>query len=546
MKTALISVYHKEGIIEFARQLQKRGVTDIIASGGTAKALKEGGVSVKNVAEIVGGNAILGHRVVTMSREVAGGILAKDTEEDRQELIKLAIPWIDLVCVDLCPLEEEIAREGSTLESVVEMIDIGGPAMLVEHPIMICAGSKANRIIVCSPEDRKLVIDWMDAGQPNMEIFARDLAAKAMYTVVKYYMNFLRYISNGKYEGIIGEKFLDCAYGENPWQSPAAAYSTNRGKMIDFLGLDKISKIAGKDFSYNNLCDIDRLLQTITHIAGVFALNRESVPKIAVGAKHGNACGAIIHESSEECIAQMLTGDLRAIHGGVVVTSFEIRSMEADLLLTYKMETGKTRMLDSIVAPSFSNRAIDILARRAKCRLGTLPALSCLDRDSLDKSLRFRHIRGGFLVQPNYTYLIDLRDPELKKYGPLLMPEEEDQLLFAKAICDTSNSNTITLVNEDMLVGNGVGQQDRVGGCALAISRARSAGHQRMLKNSFAASDSFFPFTDGPEILREAGVKAILANSGSIHDKKIIKFCEDNKLTLYLIPNEIARGFSNH
>lgn len=186
-RNALLSVYHKDGIVEFAKALQGLGF-NIIASGGTAKELAEAGIDVTNVASLVGGGPILGHRVVTLSREVHAGLLAKDNETDRKELERLGIPFIDLVCVDTYPLAEEVRNPKATLESVIEKTDIGGPTMIV-------AGAKGLRIVICKPTQRAKVLEWLKQGEPNRSDFILQLIAEAAYTVSSYYQPLFNYTS---------------------------------------------------------------------------------------------------------------------------------------------------------------------------------------------------------------------------------------------------------------------------------------------------------------------------------------------------------------
>lgn len=530
MKTALISVYNKEGIVDFAKELSDLG-WKIISSGGTAKVLSEAGVKVQDVAELVGGGAILGHRVVTLSREVHAGLLATDSKEDRQELEKLNIPRIDLVCVDLYPLKEEIAKKEATSQSVIEKTDIGGPTILR-------SAAKGRRIVITDPEDRLKVIRWLKEGEPEREEFITALAAKAEKVVADYSLSSARYHSEGKYEGMIGSEVLECRYGENGYQKPAALFSTESG---DPLSLDKFELVAGAAPSYNNLCDVDRLLQTITHIAEGYKINRGKVPKIAASVKHGNPCGAAIGDNEKEVIQKTIKGDLRAIFGGLVMTSFSVTEEIAEELLSYEMPEGQRRLLDGIISPSFDKKAIGMLERKGdKCRFLANPALSDL---GIDTSPRLRYVRGGFLRQPNYTFTLDFKSSDLEKNGKVSESQEDDMLL-AWAVGSTSNSNTVTLVKDSMLIGNGVGQQDRVGGCQLAVRRAKSAGHDT--KGAAAYSDSFFPFVDGPEELAKAGVSAILSSSGSVKDDDVKKFCAKNNIGLYLIPDALGRGFFGH
>ena len=532
MKTALISVYNKEGIVEFAKQIQDLGFR-ILASGGTAKVLSDARLEVTDIATLVGGGPILGHRVVTLSREIHAGLLARHTEEDRKELERLNIPWIDLVCGDLYPLSEEIAKVGATQESVLDKTDMGGPAMLR-------SAAKGRRIVICDPADRVRVVEWLKAGELEKEKMINELCAKAEYIVADYCLTSARYHSLGRLDGIMGAQILEAKYGENGWQTPAGLYESK----ADELSISKFKLVAGTAPSYNNLADVDRLLQTITHIAAGFDANFGEVEKIAVGVKHGNPCGAAVAESPSDSIKEMLEGDLRAIFGGVVMVNFEIDESLAEVLLTHKMPQGQRRLLDGIIAPSFSQGAIDVLKRKGdKCRFLVNPALGHLSKDSLDNHNRFRYVRGGFLKQPNYNFVLNLNLSNVEKIGELSEEQKKD-IILAWAVGSTSNSNTVTITKNQMLIGNGVGQQDRVSCCQLAIKRATDANHDT--KGAAAYSDSFFPFVDGVEVLFKAGVKTIFATSGSVRDGEVKKFCSDNQITLIMLPDPQARGFFGH
>ncbi len=532
-KVALLSVYHKTGIVEFAESLVALGWS-ILASGGTAKTLSEAGIPVQDVASLVGGRAILGHRVVTLSREVHAGLLARPTEEDTIEMEQLGIPYIDLVCVDLYPLHDEIKKPGSTTESVIEKTDIGGPTMLR-------SAAKGRRIVICDPADRQFVIGWLQKGQPDKDEVITMLCAKAEYIVSEYCLASARYHSDGDLDGLVGTKILTCKYGENGYQTPAGLYSCGTD---DSLALDKFEQVAGDSPSYNNLCDIDRLLQTVTHIAAAFTLNFTTLPNIAVAVKHGNPCGASVGKKIEDALKKMIIGDRRAIFGGLVMTNFHIGAKEAKILLTHEMDKGKRRLLDGIIAPSFDKEAVKMLERKGdKCRFISNLALAKLGKSSLDIAPRFRYVRGGFLKQPNYSYVLNLSAPELEKIGKITA-RDFPSIMLAWAIGSTSNSNTVTLVKAGYLIGNGTGQQDRVGGCKLAISRAKDAGHET--KGAVAYSDSFFPFTDGPQVLAKAGIKTIFASSGSVMDKDVKAFCLKKQISLVLIPDKVGRGFFGH
>ncbi|MDA8327306.1 MAG: hypothetical protein M0033_14000 [Nitrospiraceae bacterium] len=339
-----------------------------------------------------------------------------------------------------------------------------------------------------------------------------------------------------------GRLALTCKYGENGYQVPAALYE---GGTADPLALEKFRIVAGTEPSYNNLCDLDRLLQTVIHIAASFEVNRGKVPLISVGVKHGNSCGAAVAaDNPAEAARRMIMGDPLAIFGGLVMVNYPVTEDVAEALVGHGMPEGRRRPLDGIIAPSFDDKAIGFFQRKGdKCRLLANPALAGLGRASLDSSPRYRYVRGGFLAQPNYTYVLDFNDPELKKYGQVTR-QQEDDMLVAKAIGDTSNSNTITVVKNGQLIANGVGQQARVRGAKLALNLVSYSGHDA--KGASASSDSFFPFTDGVEVLAEAGIKAIVATSGSIKDKDVVRFCEDRGIVLYHIPDKKGRGFFGH
>lgn len=354
---------------------------------------------------------------------------------------------------------------------------------------------------------------------------------------------------------VSGEPVSQLLYGENGWQSPAFLFR-DTGLPEDPLAIHNFQALVGAP-SYNNMGDIDRLLQTITHIAAAYDLNQSAVPNIAVAVKHGNACGAAVSHDPAEAIKSMINGDLRAIMGGLVMTNFPIDKDLAELLLFWstpfkgeRQTERQRRLLDGVIAPLITPEAVDIMKRKAdKCRLLVNSALVDMGFGTLDQAPLRRQVRGGWLVQPNYTYVI-----ELFKAASLIpgaakpdIPETKfNDLLLAWAICATSTSNTITIVKDGMLLGNGVGQQDRVGAAKLAIDRAVMSNHGEHMRGAVAASDSFFPFPDGVVTLAEAGIKTILATSGSVNDEKVGNCATELGVTLIALPDKESRGFYNH
>lgn len=528
---AVLSVFDKAGIEDFARGLAELGWR-IYASGGTAEAIKKAGVEVVDTSELSGGGAILGHRVVTLSREIYAGILADASQE--KELETLGIPKIDLVCVDMYPLAEAIKSDSSESE-VIEKTDVGGPTLL--H-----AAAKGKRIVVSRPEQREAVLEWLKSGKPGEEQFRKKLAAAAEYEVADYMLKSASYLGNGDTIGFIGERIAAPAYGENPWQGNAGLYIER--DLDDPLSLGKFQLIEGVELSYNNFTDVDRLLQTITHVAATFDKNNGKIPAIALGAKHGNLCGAGFDDEPKKSIEKMLEGDLRAIFGGSVIVNKQITKELAETIMHYKIEKGK-RLLDIVMAPGVDEDALELLKRKnGKLRVFINPELANLNEKSLDKSTRTRYVRGGRLRQDNYTYVIDYSSPEFQKHNNSFNDSQMDDMQLAWAIGSTSNSNTICIVKDGKLLSNGVGQQDRVTAAELALMRARNAKHD--IKGASAYSDSFFPFPDGPQILADAGVTSILTTRGSIKDEEVIATLKKAGVLFCTFPDPQARGFYAH
>jgi AICAR transformylase/IMP cyclohydrolase PurH len=449
---ALLSVYDKTGIAEFAKGLHELG-WQLYASGGTAKTLADAGLPVTDVATLVGGEAILGHRVVTLSRAIHAGLLAERTPEHEAELTKLGIPRIDLVCNDMYPLFDAINDPKSTEKTIIEKTDMGGPAMLR-------SAAKARAIVLARPEQRTEVLDWLKAGKPDEESFRRKLAAVAEFEVARYVLDSAHYLGGNHVLGIASERVIEPQYGENRWQGRTGLYVNDR--RDDPLALHRFALRQGATPSYNNYVDTDRMLQTMTHIAAGFDTNFGKVPAIAIGAKHGNACGTGIGATPEAAIKKMIDGDRRAIFGGSVMV--------------------------------------------------------------------------------NFTF--DLNSTDVTHHGPEATKQQLEDLVLAWAIGCTSNSNTIALTRDGMLLGNGVGQQDRVSAAELAIKRAEAAHHD--IGGAAAYSDSFFPFPDGPKALSDAGVTALFTTSGSVKDEEVFKSITDSGVALYTIPDGLGRGFFNH
>jgi len=534
-QTALLSVYDKTGIEDFAKGLVELDFT-LYASGGTAQKLQDAGITVKDAAELAGGGAILGHRVVTLSREIYAGLLAENTPEDTAELEKLNIPRIDLVCCDMYPLREAIAETNATDESVIEKTDIGGPTMLR-------AAAKGRRIVLSRADQRGPVLDWLKAGKPDEAAFLRKLAADAETEVASYILDSAKWLQGNDLFALTGYPAVhQPKYGENPWQKTAHLYGVTDND--DPLALHRLELPQGAAPSYTNYTDIDRMLQSVTHVAAVFERNTGTVPCIAIGVKHGNACGAAYGDTPAEAIKGMLEGDERAIFGGAIMVNFKLDEEGANLIMFHHIEHGK-RLIDVVVASEVTPGALKVLERKGdRLKVFTNPALANLSEQTLDTSRRFRTVRGGIMTQDNYGFVIDQTQAELELNGkPFVGKLHPDQLL-AWGIGMTSNSNTITLARNGKMIGNGVGQQDRVSAAKLAVERARSANHDTT--GAVAFGDSFFPFPDGPGVLADAGIKSILTTRGSVKDGEVLQAMLDAGVDFYTLPDELGRGFFGH
>jgi phosphoribosylaminoimidazolecarboxamide formyltransferase/IMP cyclohydrolase len=533
-QNALLSVYHKtETFFNCARSLAKAGVT-LYASGGTAAKLAEAGIAVIDIQTIVG-EKVMDGRVSTLSREIHAGLLARPgVETDLEALEKMGAPFFDIVYVDMYPLAEEIAKPDATEESVTRETDIGGPTM-------IRSAAKGRRIILTDELQLRAITDMIASGEEGASPETRRrLAANGEWTVAQYVATSAVYLSDGAYDAVFGELVGPCKYGENPYMTPAGLYRTDDE---DPLALHRFTAVEGDERSFINLTDADCLLQVLTHIAAGFDLNfNEVLPLMAVGVKHGNACGAAVGADPVEVIRRMVAGDKRAIFGGVVMTNFPVTREVAEALVE-KAEDDPPRLFDGVFAPAFASDATEVLKRyQGKCRMMANPALAVLDADSLDAAPRIRPVRGGYLRQPNYTFILRLDESEV--YGAELTGQQERDIVLAWAVGCVSNSNTVTLVKDGQLIGNGVGQQDRVGAAELAIKRALDAGHETAY--AVAWSDSFFPAPDGPTVLGEAGLTAIFASSGSKRDADTIATCERHRVTLLTQPDTVVRGFAKH
>ena len=545
VKTALISVYAKEGIDVFAKRLRDLG-WQILASGGTAKFLENAGIPVKDVADLIGGAAILGHRVVTLSREVHAGLLSRNIFEDIAEMEQLGLPRIELVCCDFYPLATEIAKPDCTIASVVEMTDIGGPTMGR-------SAAKGGRIVICDPADRQLVIDQLEATGDVDEKTRQYLRAKAEAVVTAYCLDSARFHSFGEFDGLVGWKIFELAYGENRDQSPAQLYSSGTSDPLSWDNFELVSGLPG----FINMADGDRTLQILCLLAEAFRRNfKGRVPFIVIACKHGNPCGAAIDWNDPgTALTKALLGDYTAVMGAEVMTNFEITDELAEDLFRVPAHLS-ARVdrsfwgVDVVFAPGFSENAIDLLGKKERRRLLVNPALA--NPVMSEDEWVIHPVRGGFLKQKAPRFIFEIAAVEEWIGQQLLGPHDHSSLIIAWAVAWRASSNTVALAKRNMLIGLGCGQQDRIACVRLCLDRAERSGHNTT--GSLFASDAFFPYArrkreedpfEGPELLDQAGCIGGVVPADGKNLAEVKKFFESANMAVAFLPKE-HRGFSGH
>jgi len=516
---ALISVYYKDGIVDFAVSLQALGFT-IVSSGGTAKHLKKNGLSnVIDAAEITSFPPILDHRVVTLHPKIHGGILAKNTPEHDEELKKYSMNRFEIICVDLYPVEEAIAKPEATIESVMELTDIGGPTM-----IRGAAKNHNNGVtVICDPKDRKRVIDELQFCGKVRESTRANLAEKVFSVMSKYDAAIRKYLAKTIKVQDTDTLFLgpakELAYAENKDANPAKLHPLEGNN--DPLALHRLEEISG-DPSYISMADTGQLIDILCRLAEAFRLYCGRVPYIALAGKHGNPCGAAIDwQNPVIAIRKALNGNSVAVMGGEVVVNFPITDELGKELYAptpeSRLNIGRPNWgLDIISAPSFSKNAIELLGQREKRRLLVNKYLVAPVLQSDEWELKT--VRGGFLKQKTPRFILKIEEAQelVGEYiWHSISSEEIDTLFIAWAVCWRASSNTVALAKDRMLIGLGCGQQDRIECVRLCINRASGAGHST--KGSIFASDAFFPYPSG----KLPSVKEIMSVFKSFKIKKI-------------------------
>jgi|SRR5690625_65934 len=495
IKTALISVFSKEGLEPIARKLEKLDVK-ILSTGGTYNYLVDLGVSVEKVEDLTSYPSILDGRVKTLHPKVFGGILARREEDHLSELTKYEIPPIDLVIVDLYPFSQTVAETDEESE-IIEKIDIGGISL-----IRAAAKNYQDVVVVSSRNQYDSFANLLDEKEGNTSLEDRKKYAREAFAVSsRYDSEISRYFGGGGESGQFlvqkrGEKIL--RYGENPHQK-GAFY----GSMEDVF-----EQLSGKELSYNNLVDVDAAVQLMSEFA-------DAPPTFAI-LKHTNACGVAMGDTVLEAWTRALAGDPVSAFGGVLISNRAI-----DLETAEKIDE---LFYEVLIAPGFEEDALDFLKKKKNRVLLEL-------KEFYRSEKTFKSLLNGVLVQDS-----DHRtetEADLERVTKVVPDGDQiKDLLFANVCVKHLKSNAIALVKNLQLIGMGAGQTSRVDAMKQSVEKAKGFGFET--EGAVMASDAFFPFSDTVEIAHSAGVKAVIQPGGSIRDKESIEFCDQNNIAMVL------------
>ena len=500
VERALISVFDKTGIVDFAKRLAALRI-EILSTGGTSKLLREAGVTVRDVSDFTGWPEMLGGRVKTLHPKVHGGLLfRRNHPEDQKQAKEYGIAPIDLVVVNLYPFEATAAKKGLTAEELIENIDIGGPTMLRS-----AAKNFDSVAVITDPNDYDRVASELEKSRDTSLATRLELARKVFATTSRYDGMITTELERlaGSPHIALGEKPIlpervhialrrqqELRYGENPHQ--AAALYVPAGRAPE--GLAAAKQLQGKELSYNNFVDLE----------AARSLAAEFRNPAAVIIKHNNPCGTAEQETLRDAYLKALACDPISAFGGVLAFNRAVDAATAE-------EVAKL-FAECIAAPGFDEKAKSIFAAKKNLRLLELPA-GGLDPE---RELQLKRILGGMLVQQ--PDLGELQDSELRTMTKRVpSPDEMRTMRFAWKVCKHVKSNAIVFARDGATLGVGAGQMSRVDSVKIAVMKAQAS-----LKGSVVASDAFFPFPDGVEEAAKAGATAVIQPGGSVRDPDVI------------------------
>ena len=497
---ALVSVSDKTGVVEFAQQLRSLG-WEIIATGGTMKLLRDSGVEVINISDVTGFPEICDGRVKTLHPKVHGGLLARRDDESHLAALKEnSIEFIDMVCVNLYPFRQTIAKPDVTMEDAIENIDIGGPSMLRS-----AAKNYKDVTVVCNPENYAKIIEEIKANGNTTVETRLQLSAEAYTHTAQYDSMIATYMR--KAAGLNEKLFLEfdlvqgLRYGENPHQQAKFYGSAEAGSY----SLANAKQLNGKELSYNNIQDANAALCIV----------REFDEPFCVGLKHMNPCGAAIGTDVVDAWTKAYEADKVSIFGGIVAVNREVTKEAAELM--------KPIFLEIIMAPSFSEEALEVLSSKKNLRL--LQVDMSKDENVVNQ---YVSVNGGLLVQD-----LDKKTAEVTAEMCVTetkpTAEQVTDLNFGWRVVKHVKSNAIVVVKDGHTVGVGAGQMNRVGSAEIALKQAQAAGFTEGL---VLASDGFFPFDDTVTLAAQYGVTAIVQPGGSVRDEDSVKKANECGITM--------------
>ena len=492
IKSALISVFHKDGLDDIVKQLDKLGV-EIYSTGGTQAFIEGLDVKVKAVESLTSYPSILGGRVKTLHPKVFGGILARrDNETDQKQMKEFDIPEIDLIIVDLYPFEDTVAS-GASHADIIEKIDIGGIAL-----IRAAAKNYNDVTIVPSKDQYAQLLEILEKQNGETTLEDRHFFASAAFAVSSNYDAAIFNYFNQDEEFPAFRKSVNeskpLRYGENPHQK-----GVFYGRFNDLF-----EQLHGKEISYNNLLDIDAAVSLIAEF------DETSVAVL----KHNNACGLASRDNLLDAWKDALAGDPVSAFGGIIITNQPITADVAG-------EINKI-FFEVIIAPSYEEDALQILKQKKN-------RIILIQKTTETSEHNTRTLLNGVLVQDRDLKMEGMADLETVTNKKATKEELED-LLFANKIVKHSKSNAIVLAKNKQLIGSGMGQTSRVDALRQAIAKAQAFEFD--MEGAAMASDAFFPFADSVEIAHEAGIGSVIQPGGSVRDKDSIEFCNNNNMSM--------------
>jgi phosphoribosylaminoimidazolecarboxamide formyltransferase/IMP cyclohydrolase len=521
IKQALISVSDKTGVLDFAKALAGLGV-NILSTGGTAKLLQENGVQVTEVADYTGFPEMLDGRVKTLHPKVHGGILARrDLAEHVAKLDEHGIPQIDMVVVNLYPFQQTVAKEQCSLEDAIENIDIGGPTMLRS-----AAKNHRDVVVIVDPSDYGVVLAEMKgvgdadaAGGAPVSYETKFRLAKKVFAHTAQYdgaiTNYLTslgedraHATRASYPQTLNmsfEKVQDMRYGENPHQS-AAFY---RDLTAASGALAAYTQLQGKELSYNNIADADAAWECVKSLGGL------GQPAGCVIVKHANPCGVAIGVDALDAYSRALQTDPTSAFGGIIAFNVEVDGRAAEAVSKLFVEV--------LIAPSFTAEARQIMAAKQNVRLLEIPL------GEGQNAYDIKRVGGGVLVQAPDAKNVGLGELRVVSKKQPTQQQLQD-MMFAWRVAKFVKSNAIVFCANGMTLGVGAGQMSRIDSARIASIKAQNAGLS--LSGSAVASDAFFPFRDGLDVVVDAGATCVIHPGGSMRDQEVIDAADERGVVM--------------